>query len=98
MGEAKAVESVREAPGLQLVSGYSVFTHYFYMDAMSVQVPNITGADGQPLPQNPLRDLRVRRAISMAINAVGNAHWRPSLAARVPGRSSTCCSSARTWC
>ena len=61
-------QRIREAPSLQLVSGYSVFTHYFYLDAMSAQVPNITGADGQPLPQNPMRDLRVRRAISMAIN------------------------------
>jgi peptide/nickel transport system substrate-binding protein len=35
--------------------------------------PNITGADGQPLPSNPLRDLRVRRAINHAINRVALA-------------------------
>jgi peptide/nickel transport system substrate-binding protein len=64
---------IRENANLQLVSGYSVFTHYFYMDAMSAQAPNITGADGQPLPSNPLRDLRVRRAITHAINRVALA-------------------------
>ncbi|MBW6398431.1 ABC transporter substrate-binding protein [Roseomonas sp. HJA6] len=52
----------------QLIKTDSVFTHYFYLDSMSDQVPNITGLDGQPLPQNPLRDLRVRQAISHALN------------------------------
>ncbi|MBR0666850.1 ABC transporter substrate-binding protein [Roseomonas hellenica] len=30
--------------------------------------PFVMGADGRPLPDNPLRDARVRRAISLAIN------------------------------
>ncbi len=60
-------QRIRETPSTQLLSGYSVFTHYFYLDAMSAQAPNITGAD-QPLPNNPLRDLRVRRAINHALN------------------------------
>jgi peptide/nickel transport system substrate-binding protein len=66
-------QRVRDNVNLQLINGYSIFTHYFYMDAMSAQVPNITGADGQPLPGNPLRDLRVRRAINHAINRVALA-------------------------
>ena len=28
----------------------------------------VTGSDGKPLPENPLRDVRVRRALDMAIN------------------------------
>lgn len=32
------------------------------------RLPLLTGADGQPLPGNPLRDLRVRRAVSLAIS------------------------------
>ena len=59
---------VRDNAGTQLVSGDSVFTHYFYLDSMSAQIPNASGADGQPLPGNPLRDLRVRRAMNHAIN------------------------------
>jgi len=33
--------------------------------------PFITGNDGQPLARNPLRDQRVRRALSVAINRAG---------------------------
>ncbi len=38
--------------------------------------PLITGNDGKPLPANPLHDLRVRRALSIAID-------RPAIASRV---------------
>jgi peptide/nickel transport system substrate-binding protein len=38
--------------------------------------PFITDNDGRPIPRNPLKDLRVRRALSMAID-------RPNLVARV---------------
>lgn len=38
--------------------------------------PQITGNDGKPLDKNPLRDLRVRRALSIAMD-------RPAIAARV---------------
>ncbi|MEO3471179.1 ABC transporter substrate-binding protein [Roseomonas sp. CAU 1739] len=69
-------QRIRENANTQLVNGNSVFTYYFYLDAMSAQAPNITGADGQPLPNNPLLDVRVRRAISHAIN-------REALAGRV---------------
>ncbi|WP_170979377.1 ABC transporter substrate-binding protein [Roseomonas sp. HF4] len=61
-------ERIRENPATRLVRGNSIFTLYFYLDMMSEQATNVTGPDGQPLAQNPLRDLRVRRAISLAIN------------------------------
>ncbi|MBL6456278.1 ABC transporter substrate-binding protein [Belnapia sp. T6] len=64
---------VRESDRTQLVSIDSIFTHYFYMDSMSARIPNATGTDGQPLPQNPLRDGRVRRAMTHAINRVALA-------------------------
>ena len=38
--------------------------------------PFVTGKDGKPLAKNPFRDLRVRKAISKAIN-------RPAIASRV---------------
>ncbi len=59
---------IRESDRTQLVSTDSIFTHYLYMDSMSARIPNATGADGQPLPQNPLRDQRVRQAMTHAIN------------------------------
>jgi peptide/nickel transport system substrate-binding protein len=44
---------------------------YFYFDALDRPSPDITGKDGKPLPKNPLLDVRVRRAISKAINRDG---------------------------
>ena len=67
---------VRENEGLRLVTDNSVFTHYFYLDAKSARISNASGADGAPLAENPLRDPRVRSAISHAIN-------RAALAERV---------------
>ncbi|WP_158291981.1 ABC transporter substrate-binding protein [Paracraurococcus ruber] len=64
---------VRENAETRLVTGDSIFTHYLYLDAMSARIGNATGADGQPLPENPLRDPRVRHALSHAINRAGLA-------------------------
>lgn len=41
---------------------------YLFFDQKRDQSPWITDRAGAPLPQNPLRDVRVRRAISMAID------------------------------
>ena len=41
---------------------------YLYVDSGREQSPLVTAKDGAPLKANPLRDLRVRRALSMAIN------------------------------
>lgn len=59
---------IRESERTRLVSGDSIFTHYLFLDSMSPRIPNATGADGQPLPENPLRDQRVRQAMTHAIN------------------------------
>jgi peptide/nickel transport system substrate-binding protein len=59
---------VRDNADTRLVTGDSIFTHYFYLDSMSARVVNATGPDGQPLAENPLRDPRVRQAMSHAIN------------------------------
>jgi peptide/nickel transport system substrate-binding protein len=39
----------------------------FHLDVTERTPPGITGADGQPLATNPLADLRVRQALSLAI-------------------------------
>lgn len=46
----------------------SITSVYLFPDADREQAPHITGRDGQPLPSNPLRDRRVRQALSLAIN------------------------------
>ena len=64
---------VRDSETTRLVTGDTNFTHYFYLDSMSARVSNVTGPDGQPMAENPLRDLRVRQAMSLAINRVALA-------------------------
>ena len=46
---------------------------YVHMDSARDVSPQITDAQGAPLAKNPLMDVRVRRAISMAINREGLA-------------------------
>jgi len=46
---------------------------YVHMDSARDVSPQITDAQGAPLAKNPLKDVRVRRAISMAINREGLA-------------------------
>jgi len=41
---------------------------YLYLDGWREQTPHVTDHQGRPLAGNPLRDLRVRRALSLAIN------------------------------
>ncbi len=41
---------------------------YLYVDSGRDQSPLVTAKDGAPIAKNPLRDVRVRRALSMAIN------------------------------
>ena len=53
--------SVWEAPGLRVMFLGPDFTH-------DGPMPDITDRAGQPLPRNPLRDLRIRQALSFAID------------------------------
>jgi len=61
-------ERVRSSGRHQVIATDSIFTHYLYLDSMSERIANATGADGQPLPRNPLRDHRVRQAMTHALN------------------------------
>ncbi|MBL6456390.1 ABC transporter substrate-binding protein [Belnapia sp. T6] len=54
--------SVASRPGLRLI--------YLYVDANRPVSPLVTDRDGKPIP-NPLRDVRVRQALSIAINREG---------------------------
>lgn len=59
---------VRESERAQLVTGPGTFVLYMYLDHFRERVVFATGADGQPLPNNPIRDGRVRQAMNLAIN------------------------------
>ena len=67
---------LKKDPKFTLTSKISHRVIYFNFDHMSRVSPFITAKDGKPLDKNPLLDLRVRRAISKAIN-------RPAIADRV---------------
>lgn len=41
---------------------------FMFMDHLSDPSPGVLGNDGQPLDRNPLADVRVRKALSLAIN------------------------------
>lgn len=53
---------------IEMFSTDSNGTAYLFPDAVREQAPFITDNQGRPLDRNPLRDVRVRRALSMAIN------------------------------
>jgi peptide/nickel transport system substrate-binding protein len=63
-------------PKFTVTSKISHRVIYFNFDHLQRKSPFITAKDGKPLDKNPLTDLRVRRAISKAIN-------RPAIAERV---------------
>jgi len=65
---AELYDRVKGAPGVQLLTTDSIFTNYLYLDSLSPSTPNATGPDGQPLPKNPIADLRVRTAMDHALN------------------------------
>jgi peptide/nickel transport system substrate-binding protein len=77
------VPSPNDLPRLRRDANFSVYAHqgmrtiYLAPDQTS-DTPSafITDVNGQPLPRNPMRDLRVRRALSIAIS-------RDALAERV---------------
>jgi len=58
------IETLKKTDGVTLASGISNRVIYLHMDRFRDNSPFITGTDGK----NPLKDLRVRQAISMAIN------------------------------
>lgn len=75
-GDVQAIENVptpdlariRSEPSVSMYSKVSHRVIYLYADTSRDKSPFITDKDGKPLDKNPLQDVRVRRAISMAIN------------------------------
>jgi peptide/nickel transport system substrate-binding protein len=75
-GELDAIEQVptadlprvRRDASLQTAQKVSWRTIFFHLDQHSDRAPGLTDKAGRPLEHNPFRDLRVRRALSGAIN------------------------------
>ena len=63
------VERLRADPRIALSESDSLRMIYLAMDHMRTgSSPFITGNDGKPLERNPLKDLRVRQALSLGID------------------------------
>ncbi|MBI3497009.1 MAG: ABC transporter substrate-binding protein [Proteobacteria bacterium] len=65
------IESLKKNPDIVLSQGVSNRVIYFHMDHQRPTTPFITDKQGKPLDKNPLQDLRVRQALSKAINRNG---------------------------
>ena len=61
------VAGLERNPKVAVACGPSTRVVYWTMDVASDQAKHITTKDGKPMP-NPLRDVRVRRAITMAVD------------------------------
>jgi len=62
------LKRLREHPGLRLAQTVSWRTIMFQLDQRRAPSPLVTDKAGRPLAVNPFADVRVRRAISKAIN------------------------------
>jgi len=62
------IARLRNDSNLRLAQAVSWRTIFFQLDQYRVQPPLVTDLDGKPLARNPFKDVRVRRAISKAIN------------------------------
>ena len=64
------VASLQRDPNLSVFSTPGVRNIYLYVDQARARTPGVTDNAGNPI-DNPLRDVRVRRALSLAINRDG---------------------------
>jgi peptide/nickel transport system substrate-binding protein len=69
------VPRLKRDPAVTLYSGPSARLIYLALDTSRQQSPFVTGPDGEPLRSNPLRDLRVRQAISKMIDRSAITHY-----------------------
>ena len=70
------IEVLKKNAKVKLSQGISNRVIYLHMDQQRDNSPFVTDKDGNPMDKNPLKDVRVRKAISMMIN-------RPAIVERV---------------
>jgi peptide/nickel transport system substrate-binding protein len=66
-------DRIRGSGRTTLITETSNFTLYFALDQFRDRSPFVTDLAGKPLDRNPLRDVRVRQAMSLALNRVAIA-------------------------
>jgi peptide/nickel transport system substrate-binding protein len=62
------VDALRANPAIAIASRPALRNIYLYLDHRRDDTPGVSGPNGERLPRSPLRDLRVREALSLAIN------------------------------
>lgn len=62
------VPQLQADPRITVTGADSITSVYLFPDSVRDQAPYVSGRNGQALSVNPLRDRRVRQALSMAIN------------------------------
>ena len=65
------VATLKKNPALDIRAPAGQRLIYIYIDSGREVTPNASDLSGNPLPKNPLQDLRVRKALSLAINREG---------------------------
>lgn len=66
---AADIARLKKEPRFSLVrGGPAALVHYIALDSARDASPFVTAKDGKPLPNNPLKDARVRKALSLALN------------------------------
>ena len=65
------VTELRKNPKLSITAAAGQRLIYLFVDTQRAQTPFATDLAGKPLASNPLRDVRVRKALSLAINRDG---------------------------
>ena len=88
---ATDMERLKKDPKLTIAQVVSNRIIYLHLDHFRDDSPFVRGKDGKPI-KNPLRDLRVRRAISMAIDR--DAIVKPGHGRRWRSRPGSCCPKA----
>ncbi|MGE5097313.1 MAG: ABC transporter substrate-binding protein [Betaproteobacteria bacterium] len=62
------LERLRREGRFALYRGPAAIVHYVALDSARDESPFVTAKDGKPLGKNPLKDARVRKALSLALN------------------------------
>ena len=70
------IEKLKKNPKLSMDRSVSNRVIYLHIDSDRDVSPFVTDINGNPMTKNPLKDVRIRRAISMAIN-------RPAIVSKV---------------
>ncbi len=62
------IERLKREAKFALFRGPASIVQYIALDSARDESPGVTAKDGKPLGRNPLKDARVRKALSLAIN------------------------------